>query len=445
MDAPEDRPLRFDDYEVDVLRRELRRGGAPLPLTSRAFDVLCELIRRREEVVSKDDLFAAVWSGRIVEENNLSQAIAAIRRALGTNASDHRFILTVPGRGYRFVAELHPGTPRGLPGEGEDEDSGVAAAHALLRAQYRLHQRDLSAPRAFLDAIRLDPASARAYAGLAMSYLFLAHNDVAPGEVFPLARAAALQAIRIDPASAEARIAHGRVLQLVEWNWPEAEAELRRAIAIDPGLTEAHSALAHVLATTGRFEEALAEAVRARTLDPLSPIVNVMEAGFQCAAGRFEAAHAGLRRTFALEPDFWIALVLRAGMALEESDAATAVVDLELAATRARPSYGSLVLATLALACTANGEAWRSVGLLQELRDRQRDGYVPAVNLAAVHLALGEADAALDELERAHALRDIRMVFLGIDARWNPLRATPRFQALAQAMGLPNGRGYSRL
>ena len=56
-------------------------------------------------MVAKDELLAMVWPGRVVEENNLTQAISALRRALGTEAGEHRYIVTVPGRGYRFVAE----------------------------------------------------------------------------------------------------------------------------------------------------------------------------------------------------------------------------------------------------------------------------------------------------------------------------------------------------
>lgn len=449
MDVPAGRVHQFDGYEVDTLRRELRRGGVVLPLTSKAFDVLCALIARRHEVVAKDVLMALVWPGRIVEENNLNQAIAAVRRAFGVDAQDHRFILTVPGRGYRFVAGMEsdqaplPVFAGAGAGSGANSDAALAG-QALLRAEYRLHQRDLSAPRAFLDAIRLDPASARAYAGLARAYLFLAHADVAPNEVFPLARAASLQAIRIDPGSPEAHLAHGRVLQLVEWNWPRAEAELRRALELAPNLAEARMSLAHVLVTTGRFEAGLAEIARAREEEPLSPLANALEGGFLVAAGRGKQAHACLERAFALEPGFWIALLLRAGLALEAGNAAAAVADLECAA-EGRPGRTSLVLATLAQAYVANDQSGEAEAVARELRARQLVGYVPEANLAAVHLALGDAGAALDCLERAREARDIRIVFLGIDARWNPLRGTQRFRRLVESLGLPNARGHSRL
>ena len=101
------RHYRFEAFSLDTQTRELREGDAqPIPLTAKAYDVLCLLIQNPHRVVTKDELLATVWAGRVVEENNLTQAISALRRAFGTTAGDHRYIVTVPGRGYRFVAEL---------------------------------------------------------------------------------------------------------------------------------------------------------------------------------------------------------------------------------------------------------------------------------------------------------------------------------------------------
>jgi serine/threonine-protein kinase len=319
----------------------------------------------------------------------------------------------------------------------------AAADRALLRARFRLHHRDLSAPRAFLDAICLDPANADAYAGLAQAYLFLAHQDVAPAEIFPLARAAAAQAMGIDPSSAAVRLAQGRVLQLADWAWDRAEEELRAAIAIAPDLAEAHLALAHLLVTTGRVDAGLDAIVRARTLSPLSPLVNALEGGFLTAAGDAVAARVALDRALDLEPDFWMALAVRGAIALGNNDTGRAVADLEHAAD----ASGRLthVLATLALAYVAHDQRERAECLLAELLARHGAGHVPAANIAAARLALGQHAEALEALEQAHRERAIRMVFLGIDRRWNPVRAEPRFRALLDAMALPDGAAYSWL
>lgn len=109
-DAPRHR--RFEGYRLDLQTRELRAAdGTLVPLTAKAFDTLCCLIENRDRVVGKDELLATVWPGRVVEENNLTQAICALRRALGSAGGEHRFILTVPGRGYRFVAGLEEDVP----------------------------------------------------------------------------------------------------------------------------------------------------------------------------------------------------------------------------------------------------------------------------------------------------------------------------------------------
>lgn len=114
-----DSPLRcyrFAGYRLDTVTREITAPhGTTVALKARTFDVLRYLIEHRERVVGKDELLAAVWPGRIVEENNLGQAVSALRRVLGTGAGDHQYIVTVSGHGYRFVATLDE-TEGALPG-----------------------------------------------------------------------------------------------------------------------------------------------------------------------------------------------------------------------------------------------------------------------------------------------------------------------------------------
>ena len=96
----------FANFVVDAVRRRLLCDGEPIAITSKAFDTLLILIERRGVTVTKSELMNLVWPDAAVEENNLTQQISALRRALGERPNDHRFIVTVPGRGYCFVAEL---------------------------------------------------------------------------------------------------------------------------------------------------------------------------------------------------------------------------------------------------------------------------------------------------------------------------------------------------
>jgi TolB-like protein/DNA-binding winged helix-turn-helix (wHTH) protein/Tfp pilus assembly protein PilF len=103
------RNYEFEGFRLDVAKRQLLgTNGAPVSLASRAFDVLLFMVERPGEMLEKQALIDAVWPRTVVEENNLTQCIFALRRALGDTASEHRFIATVPGRGYQFVAAVSP-------------------------------------------------------------------------------------------------------------------------------------------------------------------------------------------------------------------------------------------------------------------------------------------------------------------------------------------------
>jgi DNA-binding winged helix-turn-helix (wHTH) protein/TolB-like protein/Flp pilus assembly protein TadD len=97
----------FDGFRIDVARRQLRnRAGEIVELPARAFDTLLYLVEHRGEDLSKNRLIKAVWPHAVVEENNLNQAISALRRALGDTRAEPRYVMTVPGRGYRFIATV---------------------------------------------------------------------------------------------------------------------------------------------------------------------------------------------------------------------------------------------------------------------------------------------------------------------------------------------------
>jgi DNA-binding winged helix-turn-helix (wHTH) protein/TolB-like protein len=116
MDSATLRAYSFDGFRVDLVRRQLfGPDGAPLPLPSRAYDVLIHLIANRDHVVSKDELMTAVWPRSVVEENNVNQAVSAVRRALADQRDSPRFIATVAGRGYRFVADVVEDGPESTP------------------------------------------------------------------------------------------------------------------------------------------------------------------------------------------------------------------------------------------------------------------------------------------------------------------------------------------
>jgi DNA-binding winged helix-turn-helix (wHTH) protein/TolB-like protein/tetratricopeptide (TPR) repeat protein len=96
----------FGQFRIDRERRLLLRQGEPVTLSNKAFDLLLALVENRDRVMDKDELLDTVWAGTIVEENNLTVAMSGLRKALGEGPADRRFIMTVTGKGYRFVAEV---------------------------------------------------------------------------------------------------------------------------------------------------------------------------------------------------------------------------------------------------------------------------------------------------------------------------------------------------
>ena len=103
----------FGEFCVDVTQRLLRSraDGKPVPLTPRVFDTLLYLVEHSGQLIDKATLMRAIWPNVVVEENNLNQNISTLRRFLGESSTDHRFIVTETGRGYRFVAEVRALSP----------------------------------------------------------------------------------------------------------------------------------------------------------------------------------------------------------------------------------------------------------------------------------------------------------------------------------------------
>src|SRR5688572_23046471 len=99
----------FAEYELDLTRRLLLRAGESIPLNAKAFDLLVVLIENRGRVIAKEELMELVWRDQFVEEANLAVQVSALRRVLGEKRDEHRFIVTVPGRGYRFVTDVQNG------------------------------------------------------------------------------------------------------------------------------------------------------------------------------------------------------------------------------------------------------------------------------------------------------------------------------------------------
>jgi TolB-like protein/DNA-binding winged helix-turn-helix (wHTH) protein/Tfp pilus assembly protein PilF len=108
MQTPPARIYEFGGFQLDPAKRLLRRvDGSSIPLTPRVFDTLLYMVEHHDNLLDKERIMEAVWPDSIVEENNLAQAISKLRQVFGETPGSHSYIVTVPGRGYRFVAEVN--------------------------------------------------------------------------------------------------------------------------------------------------------------------------------------------------------------------------------------------------------------------------------------------------------------------------------------------------
>ena len=139
-------PYLFDDYALDTARRELRRGGAIVSIEPQVFDLLVFLINNRDRVVSKDDLLASVWGGRIVSELTIATRMNAARAAIADSGEAQRLIRTFPRKGFRFVGAVRevqalpsdepapglPAVPVTPESEGPTQRTGIVSHYSRL-------------------------------------------------------------------------------------------------------------------------------------------------------------------------------------------------------------------------------------------------------------------------------------------------------------------------
>jgi DNA-binding winged helix-turn-helix (wHTH) protein/Tol biopolymer transport system component len=116
---------KFGPFRIDPDQRVLLRENQPVPLQSKAFDVLLALVQNSEKVVLKDDLLKSVWPGTFVEESNLAQNIFVLRKLLGDEIGENRYIVTVPKRGYRFAEKVQI--------VGDEEEGLIVESHSRSR------------------------------------------------------------------------------------------------------------------------------------------------------------------------------------------------------------------------------------------------------------------------------------------------------------------------
>ena len=286
----------------------------------------------------------------------------------------------------------------------------------------------------FEHAIKMDPTFAPAYVGLAAasSQLGTVFFGASPDEMRPKVISAARKALELDPDHAEAHaiLAH---VQQQQWHWADAETEFRRALELNPNDADAHYGLAFWLLCRGRTDEALAWAQRGRELNPFA-VSGENLAWILFQSHRYDEAIRELRSVLAVHPDDAMALTTLGFTLVANNQPGEAITVLEKAISISHRS--PLPIGVLIRAYSHAGRRKEALGLLAELHQRRRAGFVPAGAFVNAYLGLGENDQAFAWLEQGYKEQSNILELLKVHPYFDPIRGDPRFADLVRRTGL---------
>ena len=316
------------------------------------------------------------------------------------------------------------------------------AYQLYLKGRYYWHQRTEEAVKkgieCFEQAIDIDPNYALAYAGLADSYSLLGlseYSALSPTEAFPKAKQASVKALEIDNTVAEAHVSLAFGRMYFDWDFQRAESEYQQAIELNPSYATAHHFRALNLMATGQTDLAIAEMNKAQALEPLSLIINTNLGWMLYFARQYDQAIEQYEKTLEMDRNFYPAR-FRLGQAyLQAGSIDKAVKEFEQAVTlserKARP------LALLGYAYGLSGNKTGAERMLEELNELSRKRYVSSLEVARIHLALGEKNQVFDCFNRAVEEREGWLIWVKLEPSFDSLRSDSRYTELLRRMGLP--------
>jgi serine/threonine-protein kinase len=289
----------------------------------------------------------------------------------------------------------------------------------------------------FDRAIARDPTFALAYAHVAMAYIELAEGGaLAPGDSYRRAKEAASTALRLDPELGAAHCTMGFLKTVHEFDWAGAERDYQRAIELSPSGADAYDLYGRLCAGLERYDDAIALLRRAQELDPVAHRTDLVTAMLR--AGRYAEAIGHAEE--AVDVD---ALDERAHATLGWAYLLSGRQDEGLSALERAVSLSprnALWLSQLGQAYAMAGRTTKAREILRTLEQRARSSYVSPYHFAYIFTGLGDADQAMEWLERAVAERAGPAYGIKGSFLLAPLRGHPRFQALLRSMNL----GYHR-
>lgn len=576
------RIYEFEGFRLEEGQSRLLYKNKPVTLKPKILDLLLFLVRKRGQLIAKDELMQEIWPDAIVEENNITVSMSILRKALG-DANGNQFIETVPRRGYRFIAtvtevlpktnhdseehqavEIEPEDERidslaVIPLEAPDRDANVEylsegitesiinslsripklrvlacstvlrldrktidpqkagrdlrvkavnvirvirlgdnliirselvkvsdgsqlwgeqynrnpsdvlaiqeeiakaiseslkfkislakratsnneAYNLYLRGRYfwnKYHKESgLKAVDLFNEAINIDANFALAYCGLADAYFRLSNVHLAPREVLPKAKEAAVRAVEIDENLAEAHASLGLVKVYYDYDWIGAEKEFRKALRLNPDLFLAHQRFGSYLQFMGRFEEANQHYEMALELDPFSLQVNINLATTYYLRSEYDRAIRHLKTTSELEPNYMPTLFVLGCVYIQQGRLEDAIEQFQQIYKLDEEAY--LAMGFMGYAHALAGQRAEAETLLNVLQEISQRKYVSPYSMLVIHLALGPEERVFELLEQLFHERNEWLVWLKVSPELRSVRNHPRFKDLMSRVGFPD-------
>lgn len=477
--------VRFGRGRWDPMARRLEVDRVAVKLPWRAAECLQTLLEAGGEIVSKEDLEQAIWGGALVEESNLAQCIALLRKALDPAPDGGSHIETVARVGYRIAVRVERETGAAAAGEKEPLPGVQGAAteaaldggdrkpprrwavawlaatliaaiavplmvwgvrrwqHAerievLLAEGFELCRRGNradanEATQKFSLVLKLDPDNALALAGLAESG---ARGGKYDG--FQAAAELARRAVRSDPDCAECHGILGWILMTRGWQWAEAGAALERALHGAHPPPQAVVWRVMWLAIHRRVPEALEMAQALTASHPELAQARVGLAMVHFFSGGYRKAIEESRQALIIQPrqaaaHYWIS---RSSMQLGDDAGALDGRAMEIATWDGLDGPARTALfARFHEPYDRGGREALSLAWIDEVRDEISAG-THRYNRAVWYAWIGNHQAALEELEAGVEARPFNMIYTAVDPAFEPLRNDPRFHAVLRGIGL---------
>ncbi len=415
--------IRFGPFTLDGLATRLERDGREIRLRPQGLLALRVLLRHAGNTVGYEQMIQEAWDGTIVSRHTVDVTIGEVRKSLGEFGS---WIVNRPKLGHRI---------------------DVPKSDELVRRGWHFFNRRTRegfdrAIECFEQGAVDTPSDCRAFVGLSESYLALATFGMRPPrEMYRRFLEAHARAVDLGGLTPELRCDRAHALHLFERRVEEAEAEFLKAIEDDAALWSAHVRLARLYAAARRSDEALEVLRRCEAIDPLLPLLPVTETLVRFWQRDYQGAAAVGARAVELHPYLPVARANYA-QALEFSgqlDEALAQYRTAIAMSRdvtVMRAHEGTCLAKL-------GRRDEALAILDAIEHIRRSEYVDAYDMAIFREALGQRDAAFDELQRTYNDNSAWLFSIDVDPKIDSLRDDARFQRLRATLQIPVAVGGS--